>query len=70
MQPRLTSRFDGALDLAASLHRFQVKKGTGEKATPYLSHLLMVTAIVLEDDPVEDLAIAALLHDGSHHQEV
>ena len=68
MQPRLTSRFDCALDMAASLHRFQVKKGPDEKATPYLSHLLMVTAIVLEDDPVEDLAIAALLHDGPEDQ--
>jgi (p)ppGpp synthase/HD superfamily hydrolase len=28
----------------------------------------MVTAIVLEDDPVEDLAIAALLHDGPEDQ--
>jgi len=68
MQPRLTSRFDCALDMATSLHRFQVKKGAGEKATPYLSHLLMVTAIVQEDDPVEDLAIAALLHDGPEDQ--
>jgi (p)ppGpp synthase/HD superfamily hydrolase len=64
MQATLTSRFDSALDLAASLHRYQARKGSGETAIPYLSHLLTVAAIVLEDDPDEDVAIAALLHDG------
>jgi (p)ppGpp synthase/HD superfamily hydrolase len=64
MEPRLSSRFDSALDMAACLHRYQVRKGSGAAATPYLAHLLTVTAIVLEDDPSEDLAIAALLHDG------
>jgi (p)ppGpp synthase/HD superfamily hydrolase len=64
MQATLTSRFDSALDMAAGLHRYQVRKGSGETAIPYLSHLLSVVAIVLEDDPDEDVAIAALLHDG------
>jgi (p)ppGpp synthase/HD superfamily hydrolase len=57
----LTSRFDAALVYAAHVHAGQRRKGT---AIPYLSHLLAVTALVLEDGGSEDEAIAALLHDA------
>lgn len=57
----LRSRFDGALAAAAAWHRYQVRKGT---TVPYISHLLAVTAIVLEQGGTEDEAVAALLHDA------
>ena len=57
---KLTSRFDEALIYATDLHRHQVRKGTD---TPYISHLMSVAALVLEEGGNEDQAIAALLHD-------
>lgn len=57
----LSSRFDLALQCAADWHRSQVRKGT---AIPYVSHLLGVTALVLEHGGNEEAAIAALLHDA------
>ncbi|HEX4424663.1 MAG TPA: HD domain-containing protein [Terriglobales bacterium] len=56
----LTSRFEQALLFATRKHSTQIRKGAG---TPYISHLLSVTALVLEAGGNEDLAIAALLHD-------
>ena len=56
----LTERFDTAMVYASSLHRDQVRKGSG---VPYLSHLLAVTAMVIEEGGSEDQAVAALLHD-------
>lgn len=56
----LGERFEAAVGYAMSAHRNQVRKG-GD--TPYLSHLLGVTSIVLDDGGDEDDAIAALLHD-------
>lgn len=61
----LTNRFDLALLWASSLHRQQVRKGTN---IPYLSHLLGVASLVLEDGGDEDEAIAALLHDAPEDQ--
>lgn len=58
---RLSERFAQALTYAHQLHRSQMRKGT---AIPYLSHLLAVSALVLEDGGDEDQAIAALLHDS------
>jgi (p)ppGpp synthase/HD superfamily hydrolase len=49
-----------AISYAAAAHAGQVRKGS---SIPYLSHLLAVTAIVLEHGGDEDTAIAALLHD-------
>jgi len=63
--PKLTSRFEEALQYAARLHGKQVRKST---PVPYVSHLLAVTAIVLEDGGSEDEAIAALLHDAIEDQ--
>jgi GTP pyrophosphokinase len=64
-QPILTERFNDALQYAAQLHVNQVRKGT---SVPYLSHLLSVCALVLEDGGDEDQAIAALLHDAVEDQ--
>lgn len=57
----LGDRFDQALQRACELHRSQFRKGT---EIPYLSHLLAVASLVLEDGGDEDQAIAALLHDA------
>ena len=54
-------RFDEALVYAHQLHANQTRKGT---TTPYVGHLLAVTAIVIENGGTEDEAIAALLHDA------
>lgn len=56
-----SQRFDDALIYAHHLHNEQTRKGT---STPYVSHLLAVTAIVIENGGTEDEAIAALLHDA------
>ena len=63
--PFLTGRFDDALAYASRLHRAQTRKGT---AVPYVSHLLAVAAIALENGADEDQAIAALLHDAVEDQ--
>ena len=61
----LTDRFDRALLYATHVHGGQIRKGT---STPYVAHLLAVTATVLEYGGDEDLAIAALLHDSVEDQ--
>ena len=63
--PLLTERFDDALAYASHLHRSQTRKGSG---IPYVSHLLAVAAIALENGADEDQAIAALLHDAVEDQ--
>jgi (p)ppGpp synthase/HD superfamily hydrolase len=63
--PVLGDRFRDAVAYATELHARQARKGT---ATPYLTHLLTVCALVLEDVGTEDEAIAALLHDGPEDQ--
>ena len=61
----LTERFDSALLFASRLHRHQTRK-SGD--VPYMSHLLGVASLVLEDRGSEDEAIAALLHDSIEDQ--
>jgi hypothetical protein len=61
----LTTRFDDALAYVSALHRHQLRKGT---AIPYLSHLMTVSALVLEHGGDEDQAIAGLLHDAAEDQ--
>jgi len=61
----ITAQFSEALGFAADLHRQQVRKGT---SIPYISHLLAVSALVLEHGGDEDQAIAALLHDALEDQ--
>jgi GTP pyrophosphokinase len=58
---QLGDRFERGLVLAARLHGDQIRKGSG---VPYLSHLLAVASLVLENGGSEDEAIAALLHDA------
>jgi GTP pyrophosphokinase len=60
-----TARFREALEYAVQLHERQRRKGSN---TPYIAHLLSVTAIVLEHGGSEDEAIAALLHDAVEDQ--
>ncbi len=60
--PILGDRFSSAVATAVELHAEQARKG-GE--IPYLSHLLGVASLVLEDGGDEDEAIAALLHDAA-----
>ncbi len=61
----LGTRFEDALLYAARLHSKQLRKGSG---VPYISHLLGVTALVLESGGSENEAIAALLHDAVEDQ--
>ncbi len=56
----LGPRFDEAFEYARVTHAEQARKGTD---TPYISHLMGVTSLVLDDGGDEDEAIAALLHD-------
>lgn len=57
--PILTPAYARALTFAAKAHEFQTRKD----GTPYIAHLLSVSALVLEAGGTEDEAIAALLHD-------
>jgi SpoVK/Ycf46/Vps4 family AAA+-type ATPase len=54
-------RFRRAVTTALNFHREQSRKGG---SIPYISHLLAVAALVMEDGGDEDDAIAALLHDA------
>lgn len=60
-KPKLSTRFQEALVYAAQLHANQVRK---DSDIPYVSHLLSVAALILEDGGDEDEAIAGLLHDA------
>src|SRR4051812_15762467 len=57
----LSERFDDALLYASRQHREQLRKGS---RVPYMTHLMSVSALVLEHGGTEDQAIAALLHDA------
>ncbi len=54
-------RLAEAVRFATEHHGDQVRKD--DAATPYVSHLMAVAALVLEDGGSEDQAVAALLHD-------
>jgi (p)ppGpp synthase/HD superfamily hydrolase len=56
----LTHRFSDAFSYAAEQHNGQLRKGTD---IPYISHVMAVAALALENGADEDEAIAALLHD-------
>ena len=49
-----------AFDFAAREHQHQTRKSTD---IPYVSHLMSVSALILENGGDEDQAIAGLLHD-------
>jgi (p)ppGpp synthase/HD superfamily hydrolase len=57
----LTDRYKSAMRFAATLHDGHLRKGT---QVAYLSHLMSVSALVMENGGNEDEAIAALLHDA------
>jgi (p)ppGpp synthase/HD superfamily hydrolase len=61
----LTNRFDDAFVYAHQLHRAQLRK---DSRIPYISHLMSVAALVIENDGDENQAIAALLHDAVEDQ--
>jgi len=60
-----TQRFEEALVYATRLHNGQSRKST---QTPYVAHLLAVTAYVIEWGGDEDMAIGGLLHDAVEDQ--
>lgn len=62
---KLTDRFVQALEYSFYLHKDQTRKVTN---VPYMSHLLSVSALVIENNGTEDEAIAALLHDAVEDQ--
>lgn len=61
----LTGRYDEAFRYAHELHSNQKRKGT---SIPYISHLMTVSALVIENGGTEDQAIGALLHDAAEDQ--
>jgi len=61
----LTPRYAEAVQYASELHARQTRKSTD---IAYISHLLGVSSLVLEAGGDEDMAIAALLHDGPEDQ--
>jgi len=61
----LSDRLADAFAYSLQLHRYQSRKVS---PMPYISHLMAVTALVLEDGGSEDEAIAALLHDAVEDQ--
>lgn len=66
MEPtHLTDRFNKALRIAFEYHQNQERKGSRE---PYFTHLMSVSALVLENGGSENQAIAALLHDAVEDQ--
>jgi len=63
---RLGPRFAEAVAWVTELHADQPRRGGSD--VPYVSHLLAVTALVLEDGGDEDDAIMALCHDAVEDQ--
>ncbi len=61
----ITDRFRQALDYAARKHAVQTRKASD---IPYLSHLMAVCSIVMDNTSDEDVWIAALLHDAIEDQ--
>ncbi len=57
---RLTGKYTQAVAYANRHHKKQTRKG---KDVPYISHLLAVSALVLEAGGDQDQAIGGLLHD-------
>ena len=62
-----TELLETAFGVASWAHRDDVRKGTN---IPYLSHLLAVSALVIENGGTEVQAAAALLHDVIEDTEI
>jgi (p)ppGpp synthase/HD superfamily hydrolase len=72
MPNQTNGRLAAAMSYAALIHGTQKRKGT---AIPYISHLMSVSALVMEFGGDEDQAVAGLLHDaledcGPEHEKV
>ena len=72
MPNQTNGRLAAAMSYAALIHGTQRRKGT---AIPYVSHLMSVSALVMEFGGDEDQAVAGLLHDaledcGPEHEKV
>lgn len=65
MPIQLTDRMIRAYEYAFKLHAKQRRKGS---ETPYIAHLMSVSALILENGGDEDQAIAGLLHDAAEDQ--
>lgn len=63
--PIVGKRLIEAFEYAVKLHATQARKGT---TIPYVTHLLAVCSLALEDGANQDEAVAALLHDGAEDQ--
>ena len=63
--PPFSDRLTEAFSEALALHARQFRKGTN---IPYLSHLMAVASLVIENGGDEDETIAALLHDAAEDQ--
>src|SRR5882672_329108 len=61
----LSNRYKDAITFAARLHDHQTRKGT---EVAYLTHLMSVSALVMENGGDEEQGIAALLHDALEDQ--
>ena len=61
----MMAMLDDAFVLAYQLHEGQVRKGT---KIPYVSHVMAVSALVLEDSGTEIAAAGGLLHDAAEDQ--
>ena len=62
MTTKLSGKLDDAFRYAHEVHATQARKGTD---APYISHLMGVSSIVIDDGGTEEEAIAALLHDAA-----
>ena len=62
-----TGLIEGAFEISSHEHRDCVRKGT---SIPYISHLLAVSALVIEHGGSEVQAAAALLHDVIEDTEI
>ena len=60
-----SSRYADAFAYAEGLHREQRRTGT---EIPCISHLMIVSTMILEHGGSEDQAIAGLLHDAAEDQ--
>ena len=72
MPDQTNGRLASAMGYAALIHGTQKRKGT---TIPYVSHLMSVSALVMEFGGDEDQAVAGLLHDaledcGPEHEKV
>ncbi|OGO18244.1 MAG: phosphohydrolase [Chloroflexi bacterium RBG_16_48_8] len=62
---QLSDRFQEAFNFAFQLHKNQIRKGSD---VPYITHLMAVAVLVLENGGDEEEAIVALLHDAVEDQ--